>query len=308
MNMLHMKYAAEVAKCGSINRAAEKLLIGQPNLSRAIKDLESSLNIKIFDRSSKGMSLTPEGELFMKYAKNILKQADAVEEIFKKGVKPKQRFSASVPRASYISEAFARFSVLLDNSGAEIYYKETNALGTINNVLRKNYHIGIVRYAEEYDKNYKEMFEEKKLNYELIAEFQPVLVMSKDSSLAKKDKLFRADLIDFTEVAHPDPYVPLLPEEEVKKTELPEEIYRRIYVFERGSQFELLTLNTDTFMWVSPISESLLNRYGLVQRECMGNDRSYKDVLIYKNGYTLSKQDNMFIEELIRTKREIIKQ
>ena len=51
INILHMKYAVEVAKCGSLNNASEVLLIAQPNLSRSIKDLESDLGITIFDRS-----------------------------------------------------------------------------------------------------------------------------------------------------------------------------------------------------------------------------------------------------------------
>ena len=55
MNILHMKYAVEVARAGSINKAAETLIIAQPNLSRAIKELESDLGITIFDRSAKGM-------------------------------------------------------------------------------------------------------------------------------------------------------------------------------------------------------------------------------------------------------------
>ena len=42
MNLMHIKYAVEVANEGSINKAAEKLYVGQPNLSRAIKELEAS--------------------------------------------------------------------------------------------------------------------------------------------------------------------------------------------------------------------------------------------------------------------------
>ena len=58
MNLIYMKYALEVAECGSINKAAEKLYIGQPNLSRAIKELEASLGVSIFERSPQGMKLT----------------------------------------------------------------------------------------------------------------------------------------------------------------------------------------------------------------------------------------------------------
>ena len=93
MNVLHMKYAVEVARIGSLNKAAEKLYIAQPNLSRAIKELESSLGITIFDRSAKGMVLTPAGEEFINYAKNILKQIDEVELIYKQGSPKKQKFS-----------------------------------------------------------------------------------------------------------------------------------------------------------------------------------------------------------------------
>ena len=70
MNIIHIKYAVEVANTGAINKAAEKLLIAQPNLSRSIKEFEADLGIAIFDRSSKGMVLTPAGEEFIGYARN----------------------------------------------------------------------------------------------------------------------------------------------------------------------------------------------------------------------------------------------
>ena len=65
MNILHMKYAVEVARHGSLNKAADALFIAQPNISRSIKELEANLGITIFDRSAKGMILTPEGEEFI---------------------------------------------------------------------------------------------------------------------------------------------------------------------------------------------------------------------------------------------------
>ena len=156
MNLLHMKYAVEVAETGSINKAAEKLYVGQPNLSRAIKELETSLGVSIFDRSAKGMFLTADGEVFIRYAKAILKQVDAVEGMFGKGMVSKKRFSVSVPRASYITDAFAKFSKLLDpDEDIEIFYKETNSMRVIKNILQEDYKLGIIRYAENYDKYYK---------------------------------------------------------------------------------------------------------------------------------------------------------
>ena len=62
MNILHLKYAVEIAKTGSLNKAAENLYMGQPNLSRAIRELEGSLGITIFERTPRGMRTTPDGE------------------------------------------------------------------------------------------------------------------------------------------------------------------------------------------------------------------------------------------------------
>ena len=72
MNILHVKYAYEVAKAGSMKKASEKLFVAMPNISRSIKELEADLGITIFDRTVKGMRLTPDGEEFMNYAKGKL--------------------------------------------------------------------------------------------------------------------------------------------------------------------------------------------------------------------------------------------
>lgn len=306
MNLLHMKYAVEVARTGSINRAAERLLIGQPNLSRAIKELESSLGVTIFKRSAKGMKLTPDGEIFISYAQNILKQIDSLEDMFNQAVPKKKRFSVCVPRASYISDAFAKFSGALRNEKyLEVFYEETNAMNAIDGILQEDYNLGIIRYAEHYDKYYKAMMDEKGLDYEMITEFRYQLVMSKHSRLAKQQQINFDDLKVYIEIAHADPYVPSLPINEVKKEELPNDVNRRIFVFERASQFELLCHNPDTYMWVSPIPKDMLDRFGLVQRRCDQNERIYKDVLIRRKNYVLSELDDRFISELCRSKREI---
>lgn len=306
MNILHMKYAVEVARAGSLNKAAENLLIAAPNVSRSIKELEADIGISIFERTAKGMGLTPEGEEFINYAKVILGQIEEVESFYKKGTSKKQRFSISVPRACYISEAFSQFSKSLSKEAAEIFYKETNSQRTIRNMLEHDYKLGIIRYAENYDKYFKTMLEEKGLCYEMVTEFSYSLIMSTDSPLAKKETITFDDLTDLIEIAHADPYVPSMPLAKVVKEELPDNIDRRIFIFERASQFDLLSNNPETFMWVSPTPESLLKRYNLVQKKCVDNKKIYKDVLIYKNGYKLSKLDRQFITELCEAKRKYL--
>lgn len=304
MNLLYMKYAVEVAEAGSVNRAAERLFIDQPNLSRAIKELENSLGVALFERSARGMKPTPNGEVFLKYARNILNQVDTVENLFRKGAEEKRRFSISVPRASYISEAFAEFSKgLSDLPAFDVFYKETNSMRAIRNILQEDYQLGIVRYAEGFDRYYKETLEEKGLTYELITEFSYVVLVGKHSPLASLAQVTYADLADKVEIAHADPYVPSLPLSEVKKEELPDG-KRRIFIFERGSQFDLLDRNPETFMWASPVPKDLLCRYGLVQKSCAENRKKYKDVMIHRKDYLLTEEDKAFVSELCRVRRE----
>ena len=304
MNILHMKYAVEVANAGSLSKAAEKLLIAQPNISRSIKELEAHLGIAIFDRTAKGMILTPQGEEFIGYAKGILKQIDDVEKIYTSNHPKKQHFSISVPRASYIAEAFIQFSKSLGKGQTEIFYKETNSQRTIRNILNSDYKLGIIRYSENYDRYFKEMLDEKGLVYELITEFKYRIVTSRNSPLAKKENVTYDDLTEFIEIAHADPYVPSLPLSKVVKEELPDNIDRRIYIFERASQFGLLSENPETFMWTSLVPQKYLDRYDLVAVNCEENKKMYKDVLIYRDGYRLSELDKCFITELCNAKRQ----
>ncbi|MDD6012106.1 MAG: LysR family transcriptional regulator [Oscillospiraceae bacterium] len=305
MNILHLKYATEIAKTKSISKAAENLYMGQPNLSRAIKELEEHIGITIFNRTSKGISVTAEGEEFLMYARRIIDQVEQIEDIYVNGKRKTLQFSVSVPRASYIGEAFTQFAKNIEkDSPAEFFYKETNSMKTVSNVLRENYNLGIVRYQAAFDEQYKTMFEEKKLNYETVTDFTYELVFSKDSPLASLEEITPEDLADYVEICHADPYVPSMPLISVKKAELSEFVDKRIYVFERASQMELLSKLSNTFMWVSPIPADTLERYGLTERKCPTAAKQYKDVLIYRKGYKLTALDKKFITELINSRRK----
>lgn len=307
MNILHLKYAVEIAKTKSISRAAENLYMGQPNLSRAIKELEDNLNITIFNRNSKGITITPEGEEFLQYARRIISQVEEVEEIYKNDRRPKQHFSVCVPRASYIACAFADFAKSIRRDiPTEIFYKETNSRRTVNNVVKGDSDLGIVRFQSAFEKYFESMFEEKHLNAEIITEFKYRLLMSNEHPLAKKKTICCKDLAPYIEISHADPYVPSLPLTDVKKEELSGSVDKHIYIFERGSQFGLLQSVTDSFMWVSPVPKEIYEQYNLTERVCEDNDKVFLDVLIYRNGYKLSELDSAFITEVCNSKRKYL--
>ncbi len=307
MNILHLKYAVEVERTRSITGAAANLFMSQPNLSRAIKELEESLGITIFKRTSKGIVTTTQGEEFLFQAKNILRQIDEMEEKYKKDVPEQQNFNISTPRACYITRAFTGLVNAMD-SGKEMdfNYKETNSYRAINNILQSNYNLGIIRYQTAFESYFLKMMEEKDLKHQDIWEFEYVALMDKEHPLATKQDLTKEDFRDCIEIVHGDPYVPSLQIAYVKKAEFSDLTDKKIYIYERGTQYDLLQDVPNTFMWVSPLSEEVLERHHAIQKRCHGLSHKYKDVLIYRNGYHLSAIDRRFIEELNKAKDEAI--
>lgn len=82
MNLTQLRYALEVQRAGSISKAAENLYMGQPNLSKAIKELETSLGIRLFKRAAAGVTPTPEGRAFLEKAKALLEQFSLLESAY----------------------------------------------------------------------------------------------------------------------------------------------------------------------------------------------------------------------------------
>ena len=298
MNIQHMKYAVEIARTGSINKASRRLLVAQSNLSRSVKDLEASLGIKIFDRSPQGMVLTPAGEEFIGYATRILSQLEEVENLYKDGLPVRNRLSVSLSRASYVAEALVNFTRRMDQSPVEIFYLEGNSRMVVQNVTAGDSDLGIVRYALNYEMYYRAYLEEKGLVGRVIGDFNYVCVMSDKNPLAHREVLREEDLHDYIEIADADPYVPSISVEQVRKKQDIKGITRHIYVADRASQFELLSNNPQTFVFVSPLPKDILNRYHLVQREVPFKNDTYRDILIYSKYHDLKPFENIFIEEL----------
>lgn len=71
-----------VANAGNITKASEELYISQPAVTKSIKQLENSLGGKLFIRTKKGVKLTDEGNVLLKYVKNILEEAKNAENKF----------------------------------------------------------------------------------------------------------------------------------------------------------------------------------------------------------------------------------
>ena len=127
MNLQQLRYAVEIEKTSSITAAARNLYMGQPNLSKSIKELENELGTTLFRRTAKGMEPTASGMQFLRYAKGILRQVDELKALYQ----PTEncvKFSVAVPRATYTSLALSQFLAGYQGSRAlDVQYRETNS-------------------------------------------------------------------------------------------------------------------------------------------------------------------------------------
>lgn len=306
MNTLHLKYAVEVEKTRSISQAAENLYMAQPNLSKAIKELEDSLGITIFERSARGVAPTKKGAEFLVYARDILRQIDKMEGLSIPENDERQAFRISMPRGSYIARAFTNFVAELDaQKEIDVSVQETNSMQAIANVAEHRHGLGIIRYPTDYENYFLDYLHEKKLLHEPIWEFEYLAVMSKAHPLASVPEVQYAKLSKFVEITHGDNIVPYLSARTASKSSVSAKTKRKIYVYERCSQFDMLSNIPSTYMWVSPIPEEFLSLYGLVQRKCSGAHHKYKDALVYEEGYRLSQLDERFLKKLYESKDKV---
>jgi DNA-binding transcriptional LysR family regulator len=306
MNTLFFKYAIEIERTRSITKAAENLYMAQPNLSKAVKELEETIGFAIFERNSKGVIPTRKGLEFLVYARKILEEMEQINKLTDGENPERQDFSISMPRGSYIASAFTRFAGELDfEKEININVQETNALSTINNVIDNKFNLGIIRYQVMYENYYLDYLSDKHLKHDQIWEFEYLALMSKKHPLAQDDEVQFCKLKSYIEIIHGDTVVPYLNAAELRYPS-PEAIpKKRIYLYERCNQFELLSGLPLTYMWVSPIPGNLLKRYDLVQRKCVFPNNRYKDALIYQKGYTFTTLDKKFIGKLSESKNEV---
>jgi len=306
MNTQHLKYAIEVERTCSITQAAENLYMGQPSLSKAIKELEDSLGYTIFERTSKGVTPTHKGLEFLSYARNVLHQIEKMEALSDNAVTNTQNFNITIPRGSYIADAITRFVAEFDNNkGINVNVHETNSFQVINNIIDGPFNIGIIRYQTEYENYFYDYLNEKQLRSEPLWEFEHLALMSVNNPLANRERVEYKELKEYTEIEHGDTIIPYLMQGNNIKPNHTENSSKHIYIYERCSQYDMLSTIPTTYMWVSPIPEKWLTRYNLIQRKCKASGHQYKDVFIYPKDYKLTQMDRKFIDKLSEAKNDV---
>lgn len=296
ISLQQIECAVEIGRVGSISKAARNKYLNQPNLSKLIKDLEATLGYQIFKRSSKGVIPTENGEAFLRYAEDIMNNLRQITEQSRLVNDKHVRFSMAVPRATYITHAFSRYMQSIhDSEQIQIRYTETNNNDIINSMIRNNCELGIIRFPSDIWSYYEYLLHANKMKYYPLTHFHFRLLLSREHPLASKSEITHADLEGFLELAHPDVQAPTINHESAYSRDASK---KTIFIRERGTQFDVLCKVPTSYMWVSPMPQETLDRYGLVQRECIDETITFTDLLIFNQRYIFPGYVKDFLQML----------
>ena len=144
MTLQQLRYVITVAETGTITEAAQELYISQPSLTNAIHELEKEMNIQIFNRSNKGISISKEGEDFLGYARQVLEQAAILEEKYKSSEGGKKQFCVSTQHYSFAVNAFVDLIKKYGQDEYDFSLRETQTYEIIEDVAKMKSEIGIL--------------------------------------------------------------------------------------------------------------------------------------------------------------------
>lgn len=202
MTLQQLKYVIGISETGSLNKAAERLYISQPSLTAAIKDVENEFNIILFNRSSKGISLTNDGKEFVQYARQIYTQYDNLLEHFDTSKKRKKKFAVSCQHYTFCVKAFIDMVKNLEKNEAsseeyEFAINETRTLTIIEDVSNMRSEIGVLNLRDFNRAALTKVFKTNELIFEPLVSCNAYVYLWKKHPLACKEYLTFEDLKDY---------------------------------------------------------------------------------------------------------------
>ena len=194
MTLAQLRYAITVAASQSVNEAAKKLFIAQPSLSAAIKELEEETGIVIFRRTNRGISVTPEGEEFIGYAKQVVEQYELMESKYILRENIRKKFSVSMQHYTFAVKAFVEMVKQFGMDEYEFAMNETKTYDVIEDVRNYRSEIGIL-YINDFNKKVlTKLFHEYDLEFNELLQCSIYVYMWKGHPLADKSEISLKDL------------------------------------------------------------------------------------------------------------------
>ena len=197
MTLQQLRYAAAVAETGTISGAAKALFISQPSLTAAIQELEKEMGITIFLRTNRGVVLSREGDEFLGYARQVLMQAELLEDRYGAQSQHKQQFSVSAQHYNFAARVFAR---VVRDMGGEKYsmaFRETTTYEVIEDVGLMRSEVGVLLMTEQNGEVLRRLFREYELTYTELVRKDATVYVDKNHPLAGRGEVTEDELAPY---------------------------------------------------------------------------------------------------------------
>lgn len=290
MNVKHLQYMIEIERVGSISQAAKNLYVGQPNLSRILKEVEDTVGFAIFDRTHQGIRPTERGMTFLQHAHNILREMDAIETMGS-GQAEGNRLRVCIPHSTAAFQTISQYMIsMIETKRINAVIRECHPRKTLDLVAGGQAELGVIRFREEYRQYFSELAAAANLKFHYLRNYEDVVLLDKNHPLAGKEILCRADFADYPLIVHSDRY--FLPEQKTEKGS------SKIYTVDRHAQLTLLRNLPGSYIWSAPISKDMQEEWGVVQKHCEKNTNRYSEALVYNPSYMMSELEKNLMESL----------
>lgn len=197
MTLQQLRYVTMVAETGTITEAANRLYISQPSLTNAIHELEKEMNIVIFNRTNKGISLSKEGEDFLGYARQILEQAAILEDKYKENGGGKKQYCVSTQHYSFAVNAFVDLIKEYGQDEYDFSLRETQTYEIIEDVARLRSEIGILFLNDFNEAVMNKILKSYDLEFHQLYVAKPHVFISRKHPLAGKDRITNEELEEY---------------------------------------------------------------------------------------------------------------
>lgn len=196
MTFQQLTYVVEISKCGSINKAAQKLFLSQSGISTAVRELEEELGIQFFVRSNRGVEFTQEGKEFLSYAVSLLEQKQRIESLYgeARNSSAPVRFSVSTQRYPFTEDAFLRMLRRTTDNRYVFSIREAGMDAVIDDVYDHRADIGVIFLTELTEKIIRRLLDARDLDFHEIAAVSPCIYVRKGHPLANRDEVTEEDL------------------------------------------------------------------------------------------------------------------
>lgn len=284
MKIQQLEYIIAIAQAGSITAAAKNLYQAQPNISIALKELETEIGMPIFWRTPNGMVLTPEGEAFLLRAKDIVESMHTLEADYTNRTNNSVSLKIASARSSYIASVLSDWvQTISPDNKINIGVLEVMTNGVIECVGSGKADIGIIRIPKSQMEVYADTLANRKLSYKHLMDFRMRLLMRKDNPLAEYDDVPFDVLKNFTEIVHGDDEINLFGRTFINEDYEETGSRNRICVHDSGNKIMLLNMLLNTYMWAAPsTSGHIVAPNYLVIKKCSYAKIEISDIVICK--------------------------